>query len=133
MRLPAFRCSSGVLRRPPLTSSFPARATRRASAPNGTATVAANGDNLIRALSSLRPQLDKNDGAPNYRDGRKSSEARNPELPKFNLQSLGLSRNMRLVVLGLVSVFGTIETWFWFEAFVRWRKGGGEGEQGGRE
>lgn len=65
---------------------------------------------------------------PNFKQQRqqqqqngKSGESVEP--PAFNLESLGLSRNMKLLVLGIVSVFGTIETWFWCKAIWRWWKG----------
>ncbi|QSS59849.1 hypothetical protein I7I51_04645 [Histoplasma capsulatum] len=44
----------------------------------------------------------------------------NPEIPTFSFEGLGLSRNMKMVVLGLVGVFGTVETWFWCKAIWRW-------------
>ncbi|RSL50318.1 hypothetical protein CEP54_011995 [Fusarium duplospermum] len=60
---------------------------------------------------------------------RKQSQAHqpqnpgNPEYPAFSLESLGLSKNMRIVILVLVSIFGTIETWFYCQAIWRWWKG----------
>ena len=48
----------------------------------------------------------------------------NPELPKFSLEGLGLSKNMRIVVLVLISIFGTLETWVYCKAVWRWWKGG---------
>ena len=54
-----------------------------------------------------------------------------PEIPSFSLDSLGLSKNMKMLVVGLVCVFGTIETWFWCQAIWRWWKGG-EGEEPAR-
>ncbi|EER41975.1 conserved hypothetical protein [Histoplasma capsulatum H143] len=47
----------------------------------------------------------------------------NPEIPTFSFEGLGLSRNMKMVVLGLVGVFGTVETWFWCKAIWRWWTG----------
>lgn len=53
----------------------------------------------------------------------------NPEYPAFSLDSLGLSKNMKMVVLVLISIFGTIETWFYCQAIWRWWKGRQESEQ----
>lgn len=53
----------------------------------------------------------------------------NPEYPAFSLDSLGLSKNMKIVVLVLISIFGTIETWFYCQAIWRWWKGRQESEQ----
>ncbi|UPK95942.1 hypothetical protein LCI18_006877 [Fusarium solani-melongenae] len=52
----------------------------------------------------------------------------NPEYPAFSLDSLGLSKNM-MIVLVLISIFGTIETWFYCQAIWRWWKGRQESEQ----
>ncbi|RMJ11819.1 hypothetical protein CDV36_008527 [Fusarium kuroshium] len=53
----------------------------------------------------------------------------NPELPAFSLESMGLSKNMRIVVLVLISIFGTMETWFYCQAIWRWWKGRQESQQ----
>ncbi|PGG98820.1 hypothetical protein AJ80_09457 [Polytolypa hystricis UAMH7299] len=47
-----------------------------------------------------------------------------PEYPTFSLDSLGLSRNMKIFLIGILCVFGTMETWFWCKAIWRWWKGG---------
>ncbi|KAH7234786.1 uncharacterized protein BKA55DRAFT_579452 [Fusarium redolens] len=53
----------------------------------------------------------------------------NPSYPAFSLESLGLSKRTRIVVLVVLSIFGTIETWFWCKAIWQWRKGHREGEK----
>ncbi|KEY75139.1 hypothetical protein S7711_10483 [Stachybotrys chartarum IBT 7711] len=56
----------------------------------------------------------------------KAAKANGPqeiETPSFDLASLGLGKNMRILVLAIVSVFGTIETWFWCKVIWRWWKG----------
>ena len=47
-------------------------------------------------------------------------------MPSFSLKDLGLSKNMRLVVIGIISVFGTMETWLYCKAIWRWWKSGEE-------
>lgn len=53
----------------------------------------------------------------------------NPEYPAFSLDSLGLSKNMKIVVLVLISIFGTIETWFYCQAIWRWWKNRQESQE----
>ncbi|KAH7147691.1 hypothetical protein DER46DRAFT_615613 [Fusarium sp. MPI-SDFR-AT-0072] len=53
----------------------------------------------------------------------------NPSYPAFSLNSLGLSRRTRIVVMVVLSIFGTIETWVWCKAIWQWRKGRREAEQ----
>ncbi|OJD16805.1 hypothetical protein AJ78_03048 [Emergomyces pasteurianus Ep9510] len=57
-----------------------------------------------------------------------TSKNGNPEFPTLSFAGLGLSRNMKILVLGLVGVLGTIETWFWCKAIWRWWKGAPEDE-----
>ncbi|TQV97892.1 hypothetical protein IF1G_03635 [Cordyceps javanica] len=44
----------------------------------------------------------------------------NPELPKFSLDGLGVSRNMKVFLIVVLSIFGTMETWFYCKAIWRW-------------
>lgn len=44
----------------------------------------------------------------------------NPELPKFSLDGLGLSKNMKVFLIVVLSIFGTMETWFYCKAIWRW-------------
>lgn len=50
----------------------------------------------------------------------------NPSYPAFNLNSLGLGKRMKIAVIIIVSIFGTIETWFWCTAIWRWWQGLGK-------
>ncbi|EAW08774.1 uncharacterized protein ACLA_097100 [Aspergillus clavatus NRRL 1] len=50
----------------------------------------------------------------------------NPEYPRFSLDSLGLSKTTKTVVIVVLGVFGTIESWFWCQTIWRWWKGGSE-------
>lgn len=44
-------------------------------------------------------------------------------MPKFSLDGLGLSRNMKIFLVVVLSIFGTMETWFYCKAIWRWWKG----------
>lgn len=46
--------------------------------------------------------------------------------PSVSFESLGISRNMKVVLLVILSVFGSIETYFWCKAIWTWWKGGEE-------
>jgi hypothetical protein len=41
----------------------------------------------------------------------------------LSLEALGVSKRMRLVLLVLLSIFGTIETWVWCKAIWHWKFG----------
>lgn len=58
------------------------------------------------------------------------------EPPVFDFKSLGLKGPVKIVVIAVISVLGTIETVFWVKVGWRWWKGesqGGEGEEDGQE
>ncbi|KAJ5331256.1 hypothetical protein N7476_001039 [Penicillium atrosanguineum] len=41
-----------------------------------------------------------------------------------SLESLGIGKNMKLLLLAILCVFGTIETWFWCKAtWIWWKRG----------
>ncbi|EZF33552.1 hypothetical protein H109_01942 [Trichophyton interdigitale MR816] len=44
--------------------------------------------------------------------------------PPVSLESLGIGKNMKIILLIVLSVLGTIETWFWCKAIWTWWKGG---------
>ncbi|OAX80427.1 hypothetical protein ACJ72_05239 [Emergomyces africanus] len=82
--------------------------------------------------SSRQPQATGNKQRSQQHDVKKkhdqedTGKSGNPEFPTFSFEGLGLSRNMKMVVLGFVGVLGTIETWFWCQAIWTWWKGGAE-------
>lgn len=47
----------------------------------------------------------------------------NPELPKFSLDGLGLGKNMKIFLVVVLCIFGTMETWFYCKAIWQWWKG----------
>jgi hypothetical protein len=81
-------------------------------------------------LSKQQPQ--PNSGhippRPDSQNGIKSSAtgSNEVEIPTFNLDGLGPSKNGKRFVIGILCVLGTIETWFWCRAGWRWWKGEGE-------
>lgn len=56
----------------------------------------------------------------------KETEESVPELPAFNLGSLGLSKNMKIFLVVILSIFGSMETYFYCRAAWRWWKGSGD-------
>lgn len=52
-----------------------------------------------------------------------NNDSNNPELPAFSLDGLGISKNMKLVIIGILCVFGTMETWMYCKWIWRWWKG----------
>ncbi|POR34781.1 Cutinase transcription factor 1 alpha [Tolypocladium paradoxum] len=53
----------------------------------------------------------------------KESAAESPSF-ETSFASLGLSRNMKIFLVVVVSIFGTMETWFYCKAAWIWWKGG---------
>ena len=47
----------------------------------------------------------------------------NPELPKVSLDGLGLGKNMKVFLVVVLCIFGTMETWFYCKAIWQWWKG----------
>ncbi|KAH7052342.1 hypothetical protein B0J12DRAFT_661305 [Macrophomina phaseolina] len=85
------------------------------------------------ALSTHRTFFESN---PN--PSPRSNGVRRPkddvEPPSFSLRALGLSRNMRIGVLTLVGIYGTIETWFYYQWALQWWRNRGveDGDAVGR-
>ncbi|KAI5459343.1 hypothetical protein BGZ63DRAFT_390744 [Mariannaea sp. PMI_226] len=53
----------------------------------------------------------------------------NPSYPAFSFEALGLSRNMKVFLIIILSIFGTLETWFYCKAIWQWWKGGSNREE----
>lgn len=58
------------------------------------------------------------------KDSSKSPE----ELPSFSFEGLGMSRNTKIAVIVILSIFGTIESIFWIKWISNWFSGTKEGE-----
>ncbi|KAL2847774.1 hypothetical protein BJY01DRAFT_246675 [Aspergillus pseudoustus] len=54
----------------------------------------------------------------------KSTEPVNPEFPKISLEGLGISKNVRIVLYVLLSIWGSFETYFYYQAVMRWWRAG---------
>ncbi|KAL6407015.1 putative cutinase transcription factor 1 protein [Ilyonectria robusta] len=52
----------------------------------------------------------------------KDELGQNPSYPAFSFEALGVSKNMKIVLLGILTIFGTIETWVWCKAIWYWWK-----------
>lgn len=83
--------------------------------------------NLNYSFTSRVYQNHKTTQDPNQtKPKRNTIPELNPSYPAFNLNSLGLGKRMKIAVIIIVSIFGTIETWFWCTAIWRWWQGLGE-------
>jgi hypothetical protein len=60
---------------------------------------------------------------------RNETPGPNPSYPAFSFNSLGLGKRTRIVLMVVLSIFGTIETLFWCKAIWQWRNGRRETEQ----
>lgn len=58
-------------------------------------------------------------------DGEVQAQA---EALSVSFEGLGISRNMKVVLLVILGVFGSIETYFWCRAVWTWWRGGEEGD-----
>ncbi|KKZ67589.1 hypothetical protein EMCG_06648 [[Emmonsia] crescens] len=139
MRLPppsllrklTFSSTSPLRRDLHILRTFPSSPTTISTLP--TAKARANFSTTRRILlsnSSSRQSPTTADKQRRHQRGAKKNGANehasqdgNPEFPTLSFEGLGLSRNMKIVVLGLVGVLGTMEAWFWCKAIRRWWKG----------
>ncbi|KAH6887414.1 hypothetical protein B0T10DRAFT_489769 [Thelonectria olida] len=53
----------------------------------------------------------------------------NPSYPAFSFEALGIGKNMKIVLIIILSIFGTLETWFYCQAVWRWWKGTAEAKE----
>ncbi|EJD43014.1 hypothetical protein AURDEDRAFT_114868 [Auricularia subglabra TFB-10046 SS5] len=73
-----------------------------------------------RALAHYSTSAVLRNTQPQSEQPRKPS---NPDMPSFSLNSLGVSRNMKLVIYALFGMCASIESWFYCRAAWRWWKG----------
>ena len=57
---------------------------------------------------------------------RRKEPSKNPELPSLSFEGLGISRNMKFLLFGILGVFGTMETWVYCKWIYRWWYGAEE-------
>ncbi|KAL4936700.1 hypothetical protein BDV06DRAFT_88719 [Aspergillus oleicola] len=53
----------------------------------------------------------------------------NPEVPRFSFEGLGISKNVKIVLYTLLSIWGTFETYFYYQALMRWWRARNEPEE----
>ena len=77
------------------------------------------------ALSTHPTRSDKqrSNKATTPKAERTNKASADPQMPSFSFESLGIGPRMRIVVIALICVFGTIETGFYCVAIWRWWKG----------
>jgi hypothetical protein len=49
----------------------------------------------------------------------------NPEIPSFSFEGLGISQNMKRVIIGIICIFGTMETYTYYRWISNWYYGEG--------
>ncbi|RFU78333.1 cutinase transcription factor 1 [Trichoderma arundinaceum] len=59
----------------------------------------------------------------------RNQQQKNDELPSFSFEGIGMSRNVKIFVIAVLSIFGTIETWVWCKGIYRWWNGPSEEEK----
>ncbi|KID83835.1 hypothetical protein MGU_08920 [Metarhizium guizhouense ARSEF 977] len=72
------------------------------------------------------PSRQQGDKAPS---GEHGGHSNGTELPAFSLQGLGISRNMKLALVGILCIFGAMETCMYGKWIRQWYKGQADDEQ----
>ncbi|PGG99096.1 hypothetical protein GX51_06436 [Blastomyces parvus] len=123
---------------PPTTRAIKARATfsttHRLLFPRNNRQVEAEAKAPDTKQRQQQQQHDnvKNDTSAQEQAGKPNSgsnSSNNPQFPTLRFETLGLSGNMKILVLVLLGTLGTVETWFWCKAIWRWWKGAGDEEE----
>ncbi|KAI0779829.1 hypothetical protein C8Q74DRAFT_718734 [Fomes fomentarius] len=74
-------------------------------------------------FSTYRPLcLDNKSSSYKPNDARPSSG--NSDYPSFTFEELGISKNMKVVILTIIGILGTVETWTWARVIWHWWEGG---------
>ncbi|KAJ5883809.1 uncharacterized protein N7473_010695 [Penicillium subrubescens] len=81
------------------------------------------------SLSNKPPSPVKPGSAKTHNNERMAADE--VQAPSVSFEGLGISRNMKLFLLVILGVFGSVETYFWCKAIWIWWIGGEEG--GGQE
>lgn len=74
-------------------------------------------------MQLLRPRLPSSHSPFSTHISHRSKQNTNPEMPAFSLQGLGISKNMKVALVGLICVFGTMETYTYYRWFKSWYYG----------
>ncbi|KAL6852295.1 hypothetical protein ACO1O0_006836 [Amphichorda felina] len=70
-----------------------------------------------------RPHLPSSQSPFSTHIPHRNKQNTDPEMPAFTLQGLGISRNMKVALVTLVCVFGTMETYTYYRWFKGWYYG----------
>ncbi|UNI22851.1 hypothetical protein JDV02_008701 [Purpureocillium takamizusanense] len=102
-------------------------AAARASMAMAAARVSAFSTQQRRLLDAQKSNSSSNNnhtatGGSGSGSGAKKPAEDNPF--ETNFAGLGLSKNMKVFLIVVVSIFGTMETWMYCKAIWRWWKGG---------
>ncbi|KAL4791432.1 hypothetical protein BDV19DRAFT_293401 [Aspergillus venezuelensis] len=74
------------------------------------------GSQIRTTAFSTRPShLDKSSSSSSPK-----TERVNPEIPRFSFEGLGISKNVKIILYTLLSIWGTFETYFYYQALMRW-------------
>ncbi|OTB05847.1 hypothetical protein M426DRAFT_21579 [Hypoxylon sp. CI-4A] len=63
----------------------------------------------------------------------RSPKSEEPPPMNFSFEGLGMSRNTKVAVIVILSIFGTIETIFWIKWIWRWFSGAKDDEDAARK
>lgn len=80
--------------------------------------------NAATAASSSTKQQPSSTAAQSSTGGKPAAAEDNPF--ETNFAGLGLSKNMKVFLIIVVSIFGTMETWMYCKAIWRWWNGAGD-------
>ncbi|KAJ6439798.1 N-terminal binuclear Zn cluster-containing/DNA binding domain-containing protein [Purpureocillium lavendulum] len=103
----------------------------RASSSPGSAAAAAAASPFSTQRRLLDAQKKTTAAAAEEEPGKGAAAAGHAAKPEdnpfeTNFAGLGLSKNMKVFLIVVVSIFGTMETWMYCKAIWRWWKGGAE-------
>ncbi|KAI2623329.1 hypothetical protein GGR54DRAFT_48030 [Hypoxylon sp. NC1633] len=57
----------------------------------------------------------------------KQDPSKNPDIPGFSFEGLGMSRNAKIAVIVILSIYGTMESLFYIRWIWRWFEGSKDG------
>lgn len=119
----------GALQRPRVHSHPPVNTLPQIALPNGSHEPYRVSQVYISRFSARAELLNakpprKEPLNTRYNAEKARLENENPfNTPSVSLESLGIGKKMKMFLLAVLTVFGTIETWFWCKALIIWWKG----------
>ncbi|CAJ2508009.1 Uu.00g091950.m01.CDS01 [Anthostomella pinea] len=91
-----------------------------ASINSSTVTTSFNTTTRARLSTSTRQLSKTQHGSSQHGSDPSKPQSPDDPLPSFSFDGLGMSRNVKIVVIVVLSIFGTMETVFWAKAIWRW-------------